>query len=489
MKTKKLLVLILLLGLSLNAFSQEEVTIKQVIKNSSRTKRGGNEGINVIRINTPLPVIINKGEENAIYLKGELTNSDDYSGFCILEDGILYINSPKKGKSILIELAEEVGIYYIGNNSNVTVNMDINTDKFGIFGAENNSKAYFKGKISGEETSILSRNNSTISFESINVNKLMVQIERASEVELNGKVNMLKLTKNDDSKLIKDKFLFSSLVEAFVSPEGDTLFAERKKQIKYKNDSQIDNSGNIISSKGDTVSKAEDKDTEVSKVVEGMGETGETKIWSPYPNLKVVLAASVGGLNWSDRVSKVDDLFSSPSNEYDLRGSMSYNVGLTLRYKLNKKIQFSTGLLFESNQFKFKNNVMMSNINGDKRLSYETNPAIDATSYLQALYINIPLGFQYNFYKDLSLNLSGIFGINFRTSSTGFQRTYDIPNMEITERWGTNYNNFKPIKFEVQAGIGWLGLDLYVKYALTPLFKDNTEREVYPFSVGLSTGI
>jgi hypothetical protein len=496
MKTKKLLVLILLLGLSLNAFSQEEVTIKQVIKNSSTNAASYGDAIKVIKIWTKIPVTIRSGKENAIYLTGEMKDNekDKLSSFCVLKNNVFEISSPylfldeeSKAKDfskfrITLELADNVYTYYLRGDNNVTISKDIITDGNGTFNLWANSQIIIEGEAKFEVLNIFAQENSKIRFNSINANGAILNMEKGSIIDLNGKVRDIEIMNQEEGAKLIGEHKGTSLMRHNVDVEDDDFM----KRLK------IDKAENIISSKGDTISKGEDKDAEVSnvsKVVEGMGETGETKIWSPYPNLKVVLAASVGGLNWSDRVSKVDDLFSSPSNEYDLKGSMSYNIGLTLRYKLNKKIQFSTGLLFESNQFKFKNNVMMSNINGDKRLSYETNPAIDATSYLQALYINIPLGFQYNFYKDLSLNLSGIFGINFRTSSTGFQRTYDIPNMEITERWGTNYNNFKPIKFEVQAGIGWLGLDFYVKYALTPLFKDNKEREVYPFSVGLSTGI
>lgn len=471
MKIKNLLVIILLIGLSFNAFSQEEVTIKQVIKNSLTSDiKGTNNQISIVEINTSIPVTINKGEENAIYITGKFDNAEDYIGLCTLNDGFLRINNPKKGNKITIELASDVIVYQFFNNANVVVNKDFNVKPFsnGIFEADNNSSAIFNGKVSGNNLYIRSKNNSRLSFASIEAVELDVKVEKGSEVIVNGKSLDLKVDIVEGSKFNKDNFVYTYLYEAVKTNEGAQI--SKTESIVYNNDKDAE------------VSK-------VTKVVQGMGETGETKIWSPYPKLKVVLAASVGVLNWSDRVSKVDDLFSSPSNEYDLRCSMSSNIGLSLRYKLNKKIQFSTGLLFEVNLFKFKNNVMMTDINGEKRLAYETNPAIDAKSYLQAFYVNIPIGFQYNFYKDLSIHASGIFGINFRTSSTGFQRTYDITNAEITERWGTNYNNFKPIKFEVQAGIGWLGLDLYVKYALTPLFKDNTEREVYPFSIGLSAGI
>ncbi|MDD2530773.1 MAG: hypothetical protein PHN41_06035, partial [Bacteroidales bacterium] len=63
MKTKNLLFLILILGLSFNSFSQEEVTIKQVLKNSSKsTIKIANDQINYVRVNTSIPVTINKGK-------------------------------------------------------------------------------------------------------------------------------------------------------------------------------------------------------------------------------------------------------------------------------------------------------------------------------------------------------------------------------------------------------------------------------------------
>lgn len=679
MKTKNLFFLILLLGLSFNAISQEEVTIKQVIKNNSRTIKGINEGINVIRINTPLPVVINKGEENAIYLKGELTNSDDYSGFCIIEDGILYINSPKKGKSILIELAEEVSNYYIGNNSNVIVNMDINTDKFGVFGAENNSKAFFKGKISGEEASILSRNNSTISFESIYVNKLMVKIDRASEAELKGKTNILKFDRDMDSKLMIDDFSYSHLYTKFELEDGEIKFFERGTFVKSKLDHLIiDKEGNVLNFKGDTISKVDTlldneynklsnacnpknanvfigKNSKVSIIfsdnmnedfisnypikgyekgklviqddyplelvltikkdignitieegakviivseikedtrsyylhnnselifnnnvevkelginlnnaskvsfkhlktdnlfVQGNGSSeleinGEVGILDRYKyddiNLKgnykidsikerkiksfevgtyipfdfnskntkgdensekikaqnlgkdkvsILLAASYGVLNWSNGVYKVDDLFSSPNNEYKLRLGDSWNIGLKFRYDFNSKLKLFAGIGFESNVFRFENNVKMTETNGDKRLAYETDPLIlNSKSNINARYVTIPIHLQYSFYKKFSIHAGGVLGINFKNSSTGFEREYDITNAKITEEWGKNYDNFKPIKLEVQAGLGWSSYNFYLKYSLTPLFKDNKEIEVLPYSIGFSFGI
>jgi hypothetical protein len=269
MKTKNLLFLILILGFSFNSFSQEEVTIKQVLKNSSKsTIKIANDQINYVRVNTSIPVTINKGKENAIYITGEFDGAEDYAGFCTLEDAILKINNPKKGKRITLELANDVNMFYFGNNANVSINKDINVESNGIFGAENNSVAMINSKITGKDLMIRSRNNSKISFYSINVDKLDVKAEKGSEVILNGKTNTLKLDKDEDSKFIKDTFSYSSLYEALELNEDDTILAQGNKiyvktqefvgRPKHKRDTlKIDKEGNIINSKGDTITKAE----------------------------------------------------------------------------------------------------------------------------------------------------------------------------------------------------------------------------------------
>ena len=681
MKTKIFLAAVLFFGINAVSFSQEEITIKQVLRNSSTDAiQGTKDKISYVRINTSIPVTINNGEQNTIYLTGKFSSEDDYSGFCTLEEGILYVNSPKKGTNITLELVDNVSMYYFGNNASVLVNKDINVEKFGIIGIENNSIATINSNIKGDDLSIRSRNNSKISFYSIDVDKLDTQIEKGSEIILNGKANTLNIDKDESSKFINNKFYYSDLTEAIKPKGGDTVLAQGEVLYKLKRspfDIEKDSAGNIITSTGDTSSKdeleynsftvlrssekanvligkntkvnisfldrsliGEDyvsnypikgyekgqlvvqddypldldltirkdigditimdgaevniiskinekersyclfkdaklnfnqetkiedlllkmdngskvsfKDLKADKVsLQGDGTSdleinGEVGILDRYKyddiNLKgdykidsikerkiktltigthipfktdktnkteaeeaksekikaqdlgrdkmsFALALSYGILNWSDRVTKIDDLFSSPTNEYDLKWGNSWNFGIKYGYKPNKKLSLLLGIGMEFNIFKFQNKVMMTDINGEKRLAYETNPSINPESNLNAYYVTIPLHFQYFFYKDFSVHAGGVFGINFRNSSTGFQREYNIPNVEITEEWGTNYNNFKPIKLEVQAGIGWSTMNLYVKYALTPLFKDNREREVYPFSVGLSLGI
>lgn len=693
MKTKNLLFLILLLGLSFNSFSQEEVTIKQVLKNSSKsTIKIANDQINYVRVNTSIPVTINKGKENAIYITGEFDGAEDYAGFCTLEDAILKINNPKKGKRITLELANDVNMFYFGNNANVSINKDINVESNGIFGAENNSVAMINSKITGKDLMIRSRNNSKISFYSINVDKLDVKAEKGSEVILNGKTNTLKLDKDEDSKFIKDTFSYSSLYEALELNEDDTILAKGNKiylktqefvsRPKHKRDTlKIDKEGNIINSKGDTITKAEaleeaeynrlsnsvsheenviigknarvnitfvDKDkigtdyvsnypikgyengqlvvqddypldleltirndignitlkngaevNVLSKInekqrsyflfegaklnfnnetkiedlslqmqnrsklsfkdlksdkvfLQGDGTSdlelnGEIKfldkykyddinlkgdykidsikerkikmftITTPIPfnsskskednilndkvesekikaqkqdkdKLNFSLQLGYGILGWSNRVSSIDNLFASPKGQYTLSYSDSWSLGFRYVYKLNKRWVISTGLGYESNIFRFENNVMLTDINGDKRIDFDLSP-IETESKLVARYVTVPLFVKFKVYKSFNVHVGAIAGVNFRTSSTGFKRDYEIPNAEVEERWGTKYDNFKPLKLDVQAGFGWNSVNFYAKYSLIPLFKDNKEIELYPYSVGVSFGL
>lgn len=693
MKTKIILLAALFIGFSLSSFSQEEITIKQVIKNSNsnpeKYNRANRDEIYNVRINTSLPVTIKEGVENAIFLTGEFNNREDYAGFCILEDGTLKINSPKKGKSITLELASDVQAFHFLNNADVIIYKDIIIRNQGEIVVENNSSAEFTSFITGNELYVQAMNNSKINFFTTYLDILDLQIANNSEVKLTGKTNILKVNKDESSKMIEENFAYSSLFEAVELYEGDTNLASGRKiyvnkqeyigRPKHKREPlKIDKVGNIINSKGDTISiadtnsnkkryetsiswnpnkadliigknanvriifsdnikegyisnypikgyeknkliiqddypvdlvltikkdvgnitlkegakviidseikgkyrsyylfnnselifnnkvgvselevslnnaaKASFKNLKADKLIlQGNGTSeleinGEIEILDRYKyddvNLKgnykinttkerkikelgistpiplninnrnksgdensekikaqnlgkdkisIGLTFGFGTSNWSNRVYKIDDLFSSPNNEYKLRMGDSWNFGLKFRYNINSKLRLYTGIGIESNVFKFENNVKITETNGDIRLAYETDPLIlNSKSNITARYFTIPVHLQYFFYKKFSIHAGGIFGINHRISSTGFERKYDIPNAKITEEWGKNYDNFKPLKLDLQAGLGWSSINFYVKYSLTPIFKDNKEMVLYPYSIGFSLGI
>ncbi len=655
MKTKIILLTALFIGFSLSSFSQEEITIKQVIKNSNSSSekynRANRDEIYNVRINTSLPVTIKEGVENAIFLTGEFNNREDYAGFCILEDGTLKINSPKKGKSITLELASDVQAFHFLNNADVIIYKDIIIRNQGEIVVENNSSAAFTSFITGNELYVKTMNNSKINFFTTYLDILDLQIANNSEVKLTGKTNILKVNKDVSSKMIEEDFAYSSLFEAVELYEGDTIsiadtnsdkkryetsiswnpnkadliigknanvriiFSDNikegyisnypikgyeKNKLIIQDDYPVDlvltikkDVGNITLKEGAKViieseikgeyrsyylfnnaelifnnkvevseievtlsnaSKAGFKNLKAKKMfLQGDGTSeleinGEIGLLDRYKyddvNLKgdhkidsikerkiktlavgtylpidiktepikgdqnsekikaqnlgkdkvsIDFTFGYGVLNWSNGVNKIDDLFSSPNNEYKLRmGNYwnSWNIGLKFIYSFTPKLKLFAGIGIEDNVFKFENNVKITETNGDIRLAYETDPLIfNSKSNICARYFTIPIHIQYFFYKKFSIHAGGIFGINYRNSSTGFERKYDIPNAKITEEWGKNYDNFKPLKLDLQAGLGWSSINFYVKYSLTPIFKDNKEMVLYPYSVGISLGI
>lgn len=713
MKTKNLLFLILILGLSFNSFSQEEVTIKQVIKNSSTNAESFGDAIKVIKIWAKIPVTIKSGKENAIYLTGDMKENekDKLSSFCVLKNNVFEISSPylfldeeSKPKDfskfrITLELADDVYTYYFRGNGNVTISKDIITEGAGTFNIWDNSQIIIEGEAKFGLLNIFAQANSKIRFNSINANGAILNMEKGSIIDLNGKVKEievmnqgegakiigdynatsfmahnlaihddeyfsksfvgrpkykrepLKLDKDEDSKFIKDTFSYSSLYEAIKLIEGDTItkaealeeaeynrlsnsvsheenviigknarvnitFVDKDKigtdyvsnypikgyengQLVVQDDYPLDleltirnDIGNITLKNGAEVNvlskinekqrsyflfegaklnfnnetKIEDlslqmqnrsklsfKDLKSDKVfLQGDGTSdlelnGEIKfldkykyddinlkgdykidsikerkikmftITTPIPfnsskskednilndkvesekikaqkqdkdKLNFSLQLGYGILGWSNRVSSIDNLFASPKGQYTLSYSDSWSLGFRYVYKLNKRWVISTGLGYESNIFRFENNVMLTDINGDKRIDFDLSP-IETESKLVARYVTLPLFVKFKVHKSFNVHVGAIAGVNFRTSSTGFKRDYEIPNAEVEERWGKKYDNFKPLKLDVQAGFGWNSINFYAKYSLIPLFKDNKEIEVYPFSVGVSFGL
>lgn len=534
MKTKNLLVIILLIGLSFNAFSQEQVTIKQVIKNSSTNPISIGDNIRIIRIWTDLPVTIKSGKENAIYLTGDIKDNEreNIPSFCVLNNNVFEISSPylyldEKYKAkdfskfkITLELADEVHTYYLRNKTNVTLNNDINSSQQAMFVLGDNSQINIEGKAKMEVLNIYAQANSKIRFNSIEVQEAIITMKNEAIVDLNGKIKRMDIMEEGEgSKLIGD-YKCSTM-------ERHNVNFKMKPHRSLKNRvSHFDKVSNIISSKGDTIAKGSKKDStylalkNISEtfedVADNLKEEEPNEVFAPIAKAFKEVADNLGKedvkkeehkekkkesktdfglqigygiLGWSNRVSNIDNLFSSPEQEYSLRCSSSWNLGFRYEFKLDRRWTISTGLGYESNIFRFDNNVILTDINGEKRIGFETNPSINAESKLVARYVTIPLFIKYRAVKDFTVHVGAIAGVNFRTSSTGFKRNYDIPNAEVEERWGTKYDNFKPVKLDVQAGFGWNDINFYVKYAVTPLFKDNKEIEVYPFSVGISLGL
>ncbi len=303
MKTKNLLVLILVLGLSFNAFSQEKITIKQVIKNTSRNKGTFGDDIQVIRISTNLPVTIKPGKENAIYLTGDMKENEKekLSSFCELKNNVFKINSPYLyidgvGRvkelydfTITLELTSDVYAYFLSSRANVILKKDIISDGHGLFNLEAHSQMTVEGDVELNVLSITAKEDSKIRFNSIDAELAILTMGEKSIIDLNGKVKDIEVSEGVGSKLIGN-YTNNTLMtyHADIIDINDPTKVVRRNSIIYNtediksnqdiniNDSNIvflhrptrlknrkvyiDKEGNIISSKEDTIfKKAEPK--------------------------------------------------------------------------------------------------------------------------------------------------------------------------------------------------------------------------------------
>lgn len=533
MKTKNLLVLILVLGLSFNAFSQEKITIKQVIKNKATNASTYGDGIKIIKIWSSLPITIKSGKENAIYLTGDMKENEKekLSSFCELKNNIFSISSPylfldEEGKrkdlsdfTITLELADDVYSYFLRSSCNVTIKKDIITDESGTFNLWGNAQITLEGEVKFGVLNIFAQEGSKIRFNSINATAAILDMGKGSVIDFNGRVRDIEISnQGEGSKLIGD-YKSNTLMthHADIIDINDPTKVKRTKSIAYSIENDVTNAEdnaatNIIKDTFKLSSLLEAFDNDYNDSIyntseeiniekpnikifqpnnEGKNITKERWYDETYVYKNFGLQFGYGRLNWSKKVSNVDDLFASPQNQYTLRNGNSWTMGFRYEFKFGwtHRWKISTGLGYESNIFRFDNNVKLTDIGTEKRIGFETNPAIDAKSKIVARYITLPLFVKVRVVKSLELHVGAIAGVNFNSSSTGFKRNYNSPNGEVKERWGYKYDNFKPLKLELQAGFGWNVFNFYAKYAVTPLFKNYREIVVYPFSSGISFGL
>lgn len=357
---------------------------------------------------------------------------------------------------LVLTIKKDVGNITLKEGAKVIIDSEIKGE-YRSYYLFNNAELIFNNKVEVSELEVTLSNASKAGFKNLKAKKMFLQGDGTSELEINGEIGLLDRYKYDDVNLKGDHKI-------------DSIKERKIKTLAVGTYLPIDIKTEPI--KGD-------QNSEKIKAQ----NLGKDKV-------SFGLTFGYGVLNWSNGVNKVDDLFSSPNNEYKLRMGDSWSIGFKFTYNFTSNFRLLAGIGYESNVFRFDNNVKMTETNGDIRLAKETDPTVlNSKSNLNARYFTIPIHLQYYFYKKFSIHAGGILGINYRNSSTGFERKYDIPNAKITEEWGKNYDNFKPLKLDVQAGFGWSAVNFYLKYSLTPLFKDNKEIEVIPYSVGISLGI
>lgn len=209
----------------------------------------------------------------------------------------------------------------------------------------------------------------------------------------------------------------------------------------------------------------------------------------PFWSKDLGFLASWGPLSWS-AMSNADDLFSGPSGDYALKfwSGQRWTLGFYTTFFPNNFLSLKVGLIYESDVFVFKHNVMW-----DAENNLVTSADRNCKSKIVSRYFAIPLILAVNlgnlWDSDFSLDLGLIGGLNFRTSSTGFKTRYNEADIHVEESFGTAFKDFKKLKLDAHFGVDFDGFQIYCEQALVPLFKQNTERKVYPFSFGIMISI
>lgn len=188
-----------------------------------------------------------------------------------------------------------------------------------------------------------------------------------------------------------------------------------------------------------------------------------------------------------------DNTFSLPAgwNGFELREEKSISIGLNL---LQKDVQlgksnfwFLTGLGLNWNNYRFANNVSLSNKDGRVTASFDTTSEIRyQKSKLTMSYLSVPLLFEYFTSKDKKKAFHFMAGalLGLRIGSHTKQK-YELEGG--TEKPKT-YDNFylNPFRYGARFAMGYGNFNLFADYYLSPLFKDNKGPELYPVNVGIT---
>ncbi|MBR1768863.1 MAG: hypothetical protein IJ748_00200 [Bacteroidales bacterium] len=300
----------------------------------------------------------------------------------------------------------------------------------------------------------------------------------------------VKIVHNGDTTLIVNSKKNSLVYDTTVIVSNDSVFLKSQ----YLDTVLTDKLGNQWEIHGDSYSSIfKDFLQEFSNIYYGnVNNYAENKdkrkkysVWSHDFDLTL----SYGPLSWSSMKSG-DDFLSSPDGDYGLKfwSGSRWSMGFYTTFFPNSFLNLHLGLLYQSNVFVFRNNVTWNST--DNKISPFS---LNSDSKLVARYIGMPLIMSVNlgepFGYDFSLDLGAIGGLNFRTSHTGFKSNFDQNDKHIEESTGTHFKNFAPLKLDAHVGLNFSGFQIYFEQAITPLFKDNKEKELYPFSFGIMIGL
>ncbi len=172
----------------------------------------------------------------------------------------------------------------------------------------------------------------------------------------------------------------------------------------------------------------------------------------------------------------------------DQKMEKSINIGLNI-YEQNfnligENFGLTTGLGLEWNNYRFKNNAVISNLDTLAGYLDVIDDPRFVKSKLVTTYLTLPIMFelQSNSYSKVSsfhLGVGVLSGLRIGTHT----KLVDENDKKDKDHGSTAMS---PFKLELMARAGWGKLNIFAKYSLTQLFKENRGPEVYPFAIGIT---
>jgi Putative auto-transporter adhesin, head GIN domain/Outer membrane protein beta-barrel domain len=176
----------------------------------------------------------------------------------------------------------------------------------------------------------------------------------------------------------------------------------------------------------------------------------------------------------------------------DLRMEKSINVKLNFFEQnftlVRNHIGLVTGLGWEFNNYRFADNVVLTETDNGELLGYKDNdPTRDySKSKLMVNYLNLPLMLEYQtnkFSKSNSFHIAAGMLVGLKIGS----HTKIVFNSGNKQK-ERNFTSLNPFKYDATVRIGWGIINLYADYSLGKMFKKDKGPELYPFAMGITIG-
>lgn len=149
-------------------------------------------------------------------------------------------------------------------------------------------------------------------------------------------------------------------------------------------------------------------------------------------------------------------------------------IGLSVGLDRKRKFEFSTGLRYTVDNYRLSNSGITLGREADKVVPVALDEPADK-SKMRITSLGIPLQFSFSPIRHLKIALAG-----YCDFTLGTRAIYKKPKVR-GDLYGVN-----PFQFGVGGSVSYHSIGVYVRYGVTPLFKDGKGPKTHPVSVGLS---